>query len=79
MQDVPHGLTNLLCRTGTHPAAPYSCTKVVAREVLEHVCEPEQPLPEMVRVSVDGAQYLSSVPDASSEESPPRSPEYRSL
>jgi hypothetical protein len=50
------------------PLPPNSCTKVVAREVLEHVREPERLLPEMVRVDVDGAQYLSTVPDVSSEE-----------
>lgn len=41
--------------------------KVVAMEVLEHVDDPAAFLAELVRVGRPGAQYLFSVPDASSE------------
>jgi len=69
MQDVPARSYQSFVSDGNPiPLPAGSCTKIVAREVLEHVREPEKLLAEMVRVGAPGAQYLIAVPDAASEE-----------
>src|SRR5947207_10303914 len=69
MQDSPaRSYQSFVSDANPIPLPANSCTRIVAREVLEHVREPEQLLAEMVRVGTNGALYLIGVPDASSEE-----------
>jgi SAM-dependent methyltransferase len=69
MRDVPARSYQSFVSDGNPiPLPGGSCTRIVAREVLEHVREPERLLAEMVRVGARGAQYLIGVPDAASEE-----------
>ena len=49
------------------PVADQTATKVIAREVLEHVEDPQQFLSELVRVGKPGALYLITVPDPLAE------------
>jgi SAM-dependent methyltransferase len=69
MQDSPaRSYRSFVSNGDPIPLPDNSCTRIVAREVLEHVRDPERLLAEMVRVGMDGALYLIGVPDPSSEE-----------
>jgi ubiquinone/menaquinone biosynthesis C-methylase UbiE len=69
MQGVPaRSYRSFVSDANPIPLPPNSCTRIVAREVLEHVRDPELLLAEMVRVGARGAQYLITVPDPLSEE-----------
>ena len=49
------------------PIEDETATRVVCREVLEHVPDPKQFMGELVRIGQPGARYLLAVPDPASE------------
>ncbi|GAB5451290.1 MAG: class I SAM-dependent methyltransferase [Halioglobus sp.] len=65
--DAPGGFRSVVCDSNPLLVDSEDATRIICREVLEHVDDPVQVMSEMARVGTPGALYILSVPGETGE------------